>query len=549
MFARLRMAAATLAICLAGGRTTAAPVPAAPVVPAPTVTVQIRAAGQLLHDIRGIAKISSDAVAEMFETWLKNAFQEQGLTGLDMLRPAVGYAYVPANAADSWGVLVLPVTSEKEFLALLTRAGAEFEEKKDAKGLYELTQVGLGTPEGTLGDTTVLFRFHDRHVYVGIRAKPEQLATTALVPVGTLVDPAETAHVTIRLHVDRLDPAYKKRAAETMDEWAKQLDAAPAQMAWQKSLADAGLGGLQVLKRNVTAVLTSGDRVTVRLAVNPDARLGVYELAIRPAKGSAMAADIAGWKPAPHPFAGITPATAVGGSVIRVPLPTPELRDAAATLATAAFRAGDAEVGESFKPLLGELEKGVARTIKTGSVDFGTAVTGPDKGGLYTVVAALAYDDPTGLEKELRALVKGSPAARALVRLDAAKAGGFAVHTAAVGGLLPPEAQKLFGKDATVYLAFGPQAVYAAFGPNGPAELTRVVALKPAPAPLVLTQMNTKRVLGMFAAVDENAAKELARQLPSTDELVNAASLDVRGGDELVVHWESYLTLKNDAFR
>ena len=110
----------------------------------------------------------------------------------------------------------------------------------------------------------------------------------------------------------------------------------------------------------------------------------------------------------------------------------------------------------------------VVDTAKTGRLDAGAVLTGPDKDDRYTAVAAVALNDTAKVVAAVRTAHKDAPdAVRAVVKLDTAKAGGLSVHTAVVGPFLPPEAQRVFGANATLSVAFGPKAVYAAVGPNG----------------------------------------------------------------------------------
>ncbi len=58
------------------------------------------------------------------------------------------------------------------------------------------------------------------------------------------------------------------------------------------------------------------------------------------------------------------------------------------------------------KDMLDELFKGLIRTVKTGEMDIVGGVRGPDKNGDFTLVGAIAFEDPSALEKEFKKFVE-----------------------------------------------------------------------------------------------------------------------------------------------
>ncbi len=533
----IRSTFAAAAVLAAVAAAPAAPVPAAPDVAPPTVTVQLMPGGPLLDQIKAFVKGTAGADAvKVVDKYLKETLGEKGFTGVDLLRPPAGYAYLAPKVEESWGVIVVPVTGEKEFLDLLDRLKFKAAEKKGAKGLYEFTQLGAVPKDGAEPPVKVLMRFHDRCAYIGVNARDDALEVKNLVPAGKLIDPAEQAVFVARLDLARLDPALKKQAKDAIDEWDKEVAgigpgnpfgfvAVPARAA------------VQVLKRYAGPVADEGERATFRLLADPATAELTYELALRARPGTPLARDIAARQPTVSRFAGILPETGVAGGVAQLPLFTPELRDAAEKLVQELAESVTAEEG---RKVVAEVEKAAVRTIKAGEVDVGAALTGPDKDGLYTAVAAVTLDDPSGVEKALRAAVKGLPKLlQGAVKFDAAKVGDLSAHAATVGSLLPPEAQKLFGESAVLHVAFGPKAVYAALGPNGLAELRRVVALKPAAAKALDLRAHPKRLQAVLKAATAEAADALGAALPDADRMISLGSVEVRGGAELVVRYGS----------
>src|SRR5207244_1582446 len=97
---------------------------------------------------------------------------------------------------------------------------------------------------------------------------------------------------------------------------------------------------------------------------------------------------------------------------------------------------------------------------------------------------AVSFEDPSALEKELKALVAthAPPLFKDLITYDKEKVGGVSIHEMKVGSLLPQEPQRMFGADARVAVAFAPKGIYAAIGPDAVGALKLALAAKPGPA-------------------------------------------------------------------
>ena len=532
------LAAFALAGAIFAAPAAAAPVPGAADA-APVITVQTLPGNRLLDTVKTFAKlVGGDEATKAFDDWLKENLGEKGFTGVDLLRQLGAYGHLKPKLEESWGVVVLPVTDEKEFLALLTRLDYKFAEKKDDRGLYEFTE--LGVPFKQAGDQLkVRMRFHDRCAYLALNGPSDALAGKNLLPLGKVVDPADQSALAVRLYLDRVDPAIKKLALGQIDDWEKEVaGGGGGQPTWVTLFVGPTM---KALKRNAVAVANEGDVAALRVTV--DATIGdlAYEFALTAKKGTALAKDIADRKPTTSRFAGIVPQNAVAGAIQQMPAFTPEIGEAFAGVVEMALADAGKELGDQYKPLLDEVRKGAARTLKSGEVDFGGALTGPDKAGHYTAVAALSFDDPSAIEKALKDQVKALPQPfKDAIKFDAAKAGTLSVHTAMVGSLLPPEGQKLFGEKATAYVVFASKAVYVAFGPDGMNELNRVLAIKPGPARPLDMLINPKKIGTLMkaagAAEGENPILQL---LGDSDKLISYQYGEVHGGDALRVRFGS----------
>jgi hypothetical protein len=181
--------------------------------------------------------------------------------------------------------------------------------------------------------------------------------------------------------------------------------------------------------------------------------------------------------------------------------------------------------------LIDETFKGLTRTVNDGEFDLAVSLRGPDKDGLYTVVGAVAFEDPSGLEKELRALFKTElpPMYRTFFNLDVAKVGKTSIHQVKVGGFLPPEVQKVFGEEASITFAFAPNGIFIAFGPDAVSTLKTALEVKKVPSPVFEIVTNPNRIGKIAAAI----GKELPMGLGNQDKLFSTMALSIEGGKEL----------------
>lgn len=530
------LAAVAVAVAVFAPSVSAAPVPGAADA-TPVITAQTLPGNRLLDTIKTFAKlVGGDEATKAFDGWLKETLGEKGFTGVDLLRPVGAYGHLKPKLEESWGVVIVPVSDEKEFLALLTRLDYKFAEKKDDRGLYEFTELGL--PFKQAGEELKLrMRLHDRCAYFALKGPADALAGKNLPTLGKVVDPADQSVLAVRLYLDRVDPAIKKLALGQIDEWEKDAMGGGGAPAFVGQFIGPAM---KALKRNAVAVANEGDIAALRVAVDPAIGDLAYEVALTAKKGTALAKDIADRKPTTNRFAGIIPPTAVAGAIQQMPAFTPEIREAFAAVVEMGLAEAGKDLGEQFKPLVEELRKGAARTLKSGEVDFGAALTGPDKAGHYTAVMALSFDDPSAIEKALKDAAKALPEPfKDAIKFDAAKAGTLSVHTAMVGSLLPPEAQKLFGEKATAYLVFAPKAVYVAFGPDGMAELNRALALKPGPARAFDMQINPKKIAALLKATGSEGENPIVQLLGDSDKLIAYQYAEVHGGESLRVRFGS----------
>jgi hypothetical protein len=498
----------------------------------PPVTFQTKPVGRILDDARAIAKmVGGEKAATEFNDGLKEKLGEKGFTGLDLDRPILGYLLLSDKIEDTIGVLVVPVTGEKEFLGLMERLEVP-KPKAGEKGLYEFP--------GKEGDKErVMMRFEARHAYVAIGKDPTAaLAPKALVATAKLHEPADKSFASIKVHFDRLPKALRAEATTGLKELKTKLDelrlppdaSAPARKAVDE---------LVKLGTRYADLLQDAETASARLILDATSGEAGLQIGLTGKPGSQLAKSIAQRTPSTNKFSGLMTPDTVAGFNLQLPLFAKEIQSAAVI----GLEAGQKQLGDEaprqFKAAIDEAFKGLIRTVNDGEFDMTMALRGPDKDGLYTFVGAVAFEDPSALEKELRVLYKKElpPMYKGWFNLDVAQVGKINIHQIKVGGLLPPEAQKVFGEESSVTLAFAPKGIFVVFGPDAVNVMKTALTVKKKPTPAFEVVVNPARISKLAAAF----GKEAPAGFNAQDKLFQALAVSIEGGKELRINLSTNL--------
>jgi hypothetical protein len=490
----------------------------------PAIVFQTQPPGRLLGDLRSVAKlVGGEAAVKEFNDNLKEKLGDKGLQGIDLTRPVVGYVVFGEKIEKLVVVVAVPVSGEKEFLDFLERATGQ--KPKDPKdGLHELK-----APDG--GDAKVMMRFDSQYAYVGIGADPTAaLAAKSLVAPANLYDPAEKALAAARVRFDRLPKELRDQLADGL----KQLKTKLAELRLPADAAEPArqaVDELVNLGTRYTDLLQDADSATARVLLDPDSGEAGLEVGLTGKPGSPLAKQIGDWKPTTNKFAGLITPDTVAGLRLQLPLFAKELQKAADIGLEAARKQIGAQAPPEFKGTLDELFKGLTRTVNAGEFDVAVSFRGPDKDGLYTLVGAVAFEDPSALEKELRTLVTKQlpPAFQDLITFDAAKVGQTSIHEAKLGAFLPPEAQKVFGEQASATFAFAPHGIYVAFGPDAIGTMKAALEVKKGESPPLEVVVNPARIKKLLLSFGVEVPESVGNQ----DKLIPALAVSLEGGKEL----------------
>jgi hypothetical protein len=490
----------------------------------PPIVFQSHSAGMILNDVKYIAKSAGGekAVKELNEK-LKSKLGDKGFEGLDLERQILGYVQFDGKLDDVVGVLLIPVTSEKEFVGLFERL-SEMKLDPPQKGIYTIKSPDADAPK-------VLMRVDGQYAYIAIGKDPTAaLDPKNLVAPGKLYDPSEKSVATVKVHFERLPKEIRDEMANGLKKLKDKLNELPLPEDANEKIKKA-VDELVKLGKRYADLLQDADTATARLILDANTGEGALEIGLTGKPGSQLAKSIASRKPSTNKFAGLITPDTVAGVKLQLPLFADEIQNAATMLLELGQQKADENVPPEFKAAIDETIKGLIRTVKDGEFDLAFSLRGPDKDGLYSLAGAVAFEDPSALEKELRTLFENKVPEmyKEMVKLDVAKVGKTGIHQVKFGDFLPAEAKKLFGAEASLTFAFAPNGIFYAFGPHAIDTLKSALEVKKSASPVFELSINRKKLGDFIQAV----GKEVPPEFGTLDALLPVVAISIEGGKEM----------------
>ncbi|HEV3438121.1 MAG TPA: hypothetical protein VG122_12225 [Gemmata sp.] len=516
-------------------------IPAQAEPPKPTVVVAAKPISRLLTEYREMLRqvggpVQGELLVKEFENDLKEMFGEHGFEGIDLDRPLAAYSVVREKFRETNLVLVVPVTGEKEFLALLERLKIKSAPVKDKKGLHKLEFIGPG-----FLTSTPYVQFTDGGwAYVALNGDEVSDAKNRL-PLEDLFDNADLSLFTVKLFPERFPEKLLKSWLEEMENTAngiKRFVGMGVPMHIVKLAQTFLEEGPKLLRRYAETGLKEAAEVRIQFSWEPMTGETFTELVLTPKAGTPLAKEIAAKAATTHRFAGIAQANVAVGVAVKVPLFAKEIQEiVAAGVEAIEGEAKTTDIPNSFHPFLEELAKSAIQSVKKGDLDVALALVGPDKGGKFTVQGAISLVDPTPFEKALRQAAKSAELAK-LFEFDVAKVGGVSIHKVPLARAANEEQlrelSRLFGENPPGYVAFAKDAAFVSFGPDGLAAIKAAIEAKPGPAPVVELTGNMNRLHKLIASMaGEQVAGMYAKFIGTDDKAVSMLRVTVEGGQTL----------------
>ncbi|QEL15989.1 hypothetical protein [Limnoglobus roseus] len=498
----------------------------------PTVEVRIQA----IKDMLPLASYIGDLVgqgepAEQGVNLVKALAGKKGvIEGVDITRPIGAYAVMTPAVIDSPIVVMVPVGDEAAFLNLL-RGKLSLNPEKGDDDVYAVDVPNV--------PPKVYFRFHKDYVCVAVHNK-KSLDPKTLPNPKEFFAKEDAAVLSVAVHLDRVPADVRKTVLGQMelkfaDEKGKPAKS-PAEEKARALALDAALSGF-------TAVSTEGRTATLRLTLDPKADDIGLALTLTGKDGSDLKSlfSAAATRTAVAPLAAAKDAVLSFAANLQVPEKFQKRFADAIDLA----------IGESLENAKGNDREGAKRffdaiepTLKSGVVQFGASLTSSaaDK---FELLGAVRMTGGKEIEKLAREFAPHIPENQAKVKFDVEKAGSTPLHE--VVPTLEEKAEKLFGKNSSVWLTTADDLFVAGFGSNS-AAVKKVAQASPAAVPIFSFEASLARLLPV---VEEKLKPEQVRSLvkevfddvkPAGNDTVKFA---VTGGEKLSVS----LTAKGKALK
>jgi hypothetical protein len=341
----------------------------------PAVIIRVQSIENLLATADYLRTLASEDIGEQIKQGLefvKSIIDPQkGLEGIDVKNPIGAYITFTEELGPTPPVVVLiPVADEATVIeALKNRLGLTVDKEKD--GSYKTQPEQSPFP--------VFFRFANKYAYVTINDSANIDPKTLPKPADVLTGKPEHL-ISASVRIDRLPEALRKMAIVAVEE---QMNAAKDQPVPNetKAMKEFKEKAIDEVVTNLKNVLEGGEEAALRLNVNPKAEEVAIEIDFKGKKGSQIAKDIQSIQDNKSTVGGALAfsETAMSFTVsaslskgLKKLFP-PVVDDAIEELKKQGDLPG--EIQTKAEPLL----KALLPTIKSGDLDLGVAMVGPDK--------------------------------------------------------------------------------------------------------------------------------------------------------------------------
>jgi hypothetical protein len=546
-----RIAPWSVALILAAGPTAfAAPVPASDPGAAfkPFLTVRTASPEQILSDIRYVTTLiarfaPSDEEAKKFvggvDQFLDKSFGPDWRKAVDTSKPLFGYLNLDANPAASTGALLIPVKDQPTFRQMVTRLVGKVEEKD---GVLQFEMPGERDAEGK--PVKAYVRFANQYAYLTYR-DPTVLALNR-IPTPSQFAGDATAAISAQVFLDRLPDQLKQQALSGVQQTKAMINGGmngpgmsmiPA--TWMAMTLMSG--PMFQLYPLAEPAVRDGKQVTANLRFDRKSLNLIYDFEVTPVAGSELAKLTAALKPVTSLFPQMFGNDIAAHALVRSTIPE-DIRKLIVPQAEAGVPQMQAS-DPTWGPFAGKIAESLLPSLREGEIDFAAMLSGPGAGDRYGIVAGLRLKDAGNVEKAFRDGVKALPQPlQGMFKLDAATVGGAKAHQIIIPPL-PEPAKSIFG-DSSVYIAFRPDGVVAAFGDGGSAALQPAITAKPQPMPSVLAEVSGKRLVPLVTKIDAEAGKKFKTFLGTEVDRVPIIEMFLEGGTSLKLRYgNGFVTL------
>ena len=496
--------------------------------PEPTVTLRIRPLAAILQDAKYLAEMvgQGDAI-QLVEG------QANQISGIDLKKPLGAYATLSPGIVDSNIAILVPVTSEKEFVDLLGILGQN--PAKDNDGIYTVAVPQIPFP--------VHFRIAHGYAYITVRDK-EPLGKDKLLAPAKIFPAGQEELVSLNLRFDRIPNELRQLAVSQLELRMPELleQKEPGETEAQRKFRTAAI---KEMGKFAGSVLKECKEIRLTFDLDRKTHTTSLQLSVDGVDKSGLAASISTLAKTNSPVAGLLQGDNVMNFGTNVALPADLTKTLWAALDESIRKELEKQNDPAAKNLVTKLMKALEPVVLAGKLQTASAFQGPSAAGRMVAISGMAVPDGKALEQAMRNIVQDLPAeAKALIKLDETKAGAVNIHRVN----LPPEAldqnaRKMFG-DGPVYAAITPQVIFFALGENSLEMLKKALTLKPGAAPLLSMDMSLSRLAAFDDSPDANKALAIAKKVfQGADKNKDRVRILLEGGNALKLRIESHTTL------
>jgi hypothetical protein len=488
----------------------------------PSVVLRLASLDTLREDARYLSELAGqEEVGKQLDALIKQLTGPRGLAGIDTKKPIGAYAYVGPLGLDSIAVVLLPIADEKDFLALAENLGGGNKPEK-VSDVYTLNIEKIPYP--------LYFRFADKYCYLTVKDKEAIDKDKLLTPAAILPGPkAGTLSVTV--NVDQIPANLKQAALSQIDLQLAQIKerGEPKETPAQSRLRMAILDELSL---RIKSLLRDGGPIDLRLELDRKAGDATLSASLAGKAGSPLAASIAELGKVRAWASTLIGSDSALGGLIDVTLPDKVKGTALSVLDEMEKKALARQKDEPQRKALQAVLEAIKPTLKSGVLDAGLNLRGPNTDGIYTVVAGVKVKEGEKIDKSLHKIVADlPPEVRELIKLDFDKVDKAVVHRLTV----PGDAQRDVPLgDNPVFLAVRSDALLIAGGDKGLEVLKEVLGSSAKVSSLARVEVSLGRLAPLIEK-ETKGAVEAAREAFSRDKDAGKVRITLEGGPALQV--------------
>jgi hypothetical protein len=484
----------------------------------PTLVLRLASLDNFVENIKLLGGLmgGKDDSLQKLEDSIKSKLGPRGLYGIDRREPIAFYARVGKDISDISGVLMVPITSDKDFKEMLGTLGWEVSAPKD--GVYTVKQ--------NLMPVDLQYRVSGKYAYVGLLGQDMLSPANLIEPQKIFTGKARSA-ISLTVRLDQVPADARGIFLESLKEGLGKVDDKAGENKAQKAFHAALAKEMQ---RIVDNVFKEGEEVNAEVDVDSKTKQLTVDLILRAKANSKLAENIAKMGQRQTLFGGVLDKNAAMNVLVNFDLP-PELRDALAGVLEDMVKqvAGDLKDDTKQKQAV-QLFQAIKPSLTSGQIDAAYSLRGPHPSKLFTLIAGFKLHDGDKLQALVGELIKDLPGNELkLIELNADKAGTVAIHKLALQGALNDDGKRMFG-DHPIYVAFRNDAFFLALGEEGLETLKQAVT--------------TSAQIQPAAQLDLSAARLGAANGKKTGPASDDARLRVtlEGGASLHVHFTMALS-------